>query len=85
MVPSPERSTFAGGVGVGWRLKQRAGTAVLPCPRGRQIVSLKDTAEHIQKRPKAEQDLEEWQAVVEAPLPVVELNGPTMMARIGEH
>jgi hypothetical protein len=29
------------------------------------------------------QDLEEWQAAVEAQLLVVELNGPTMMARIG--
>jgi hypothetical protein len=35
------------------------------------------------KLPKAEQDLEEWQAAVEALLLVVELNGPTMMARIG--
>ena len=33
--------------------------------------------------PRAEQDLEEWQAAVEALLLVVELNGPTMMARIG--
>jgi hypothetical protein len=35
------------------------------------------------KLPKAEQDLAEWQAAVEALLLVVELNGPTMMARIG--
>ena len=35
------------------------------------------------KLPKAEQDLEEWHAAVEALLLVVELNGPTMMARIG--
>jgi hypothetical protein len=33
--------------------------------------------------PKAEQDREEWQAAVEALLLVVELNGPTMMVRIG--
>ena len=33
--------------------------------------------------PKAEQDLEEWHAAVEALLLVVNLNGPTMMARIG--
>jgi hypothetical protein len=31
---------------------------------------------------EAEQDLEEWQVAVEALLLVVELNGPTMMARI---
>jgi hypothetical protein len=48
-------------------------------PRGRQLVSLKDAAEYIQKLPKAEQHLEEWQAAVEALLLVVEFNGPTMM------
>jgi len=55
----------------------------IPLPRGRQIVTLKDAAEYIQKLPKAEQDLEEWQAAVEALLLVVDLNGPTMMAHIG--
>jgi hypothetical protein len=55
----------------------------IPIPRDRQIVTLKDAAEFIQKIPRAEQDLEEWQAAVEALLLVVELNGPTMMARIG--
>ena len=54
----------------------------IPLPRGRQLVTLKDAANYIQK-PKAEQDLEEWQAAAEALLLVVELNGPTMMARIG--
>jgi len=44
---------------------------------------LKDAANYIQKLPKAEQLLEEWQSAVEALLLVVELNGPTMMARIG--
>src|SRR5467141_4287239 len=55
----------------------------IPLPRGRQLVTLKDAAEYVQKLPKAEQDHEEWQAAVEALLLVVELNGPTMMARIG--
>jgi hypothetical protein len=55
----------------------------IPLLRGRQLVTLKDAANYIQKLPKAEQDLEEWQAAVEALLLVVELNGPTMMARIG--
>jgi hypothetical protein len=55
----------------------------IPLSRGRQLVTLKDAANYIQKLPKAEQDLEEWQAAVEAMLLVVELNGPTMMARIG--
>jgi len=40
-------------------------------------------ANYIQKLPKAEQDLDEWQAAVEALLLVAELDGPTMMARIG--
>jgi hypothetical protein len=55
----------------------------IPLPRGRQLVTLKDAATYIQKLPKAEQLLEEWQAAVEALLLVVELDGPTMMARIG--
>jgi hypothetical protein len=55
----------------------------IPLPNRRQIVTLKDAAEYIQKLPKGEQLLDEWQAAVEALLLVVELNGPTMMARIG--
>jgi hypothetical protein len=55
----------------------------IPLPRGHQLVT-KEAAEYIQKLPKAEQDLEEWQVAVEALLLVVELDGPTiMMARIG--
>ena len=54
----------------------------IPLPRGRQIVTLKDAGNYIQKLPKAEQLLEEWQAAVEALLLVV-VSGPTMMARIG--
>ena len=34
----------------------------IPLSRGRQLVTLKDAANYIQKLPKAEQDLEEWQA-----------------------
>ena len=55
----------------------------IPLPRGRELVTLEDAAKYIQKLPKAEQDLEEWQAAVEALLLVVALNGPTMLARIG--
>ena len=61
----------------------RAFDEPISVPRGRQLVTLKDAANYIQKLPKAEQDLEEWQAAVEALLLVVEHNGPTMMARIG--
>jgi hypothetical protein len=53
----------------------------IPLPRGRQLVTLEDAGNYIQKLPKCEQDIEEWQAAVEAMLLVVELNGPTMMAR----
>jgi hypothetical protein len=56
---------------------QRATSPIVP-PKGRPLVTLKDAANYIQKLPKAEQDLEEWQAAVEALLLVVELNGPTM-------
>ena len=52
-------------------------------PRGREIVALRHAGDYITSLPKAEQDLDEWQAAVEALLLVVELNGPTMMARIG--
>jgi hypothetical protein len=61
----------------------RAFVDPIPLPRGRQIASLKQAANYIQKLPKAEQLLEEWQAAVEALLLVVELHGPTVMARIG--
>ena len=50
--------------------------------RGRQLVTLKDAPKYIQKLPAAEQQIAEWQAAVEALLLVVELNGPTMTARI---
>jgi hypothetical protein len=52
-------------------------------PGGRRLVTLRDAGDYITSLPKAEQMLEEWQAAVEALLLVVELNGPTMMARIG--
>jgi hypothetical protein len=52
-------------------------------PGGHELVTLRDAADYIMKLPKAEQNLEAWQTAVEALLLVVELNGPTMMARIG--
>jgi hypothetical protein len=55
----------------------------IPLPRGRQLVTLEDAARYIQKLPKTEQQIPEWQAAVEALLMVVENNGPAMMARIG--
>jgi hypothetical protein len=56
----------------------------IPLPKGRQLVTLKDAARYIQKLPKAEQQIEEWQTAVEALILVAESNGgPTMLARIG--
>jgi len=55
----------------------------IPLPRGRQLVTLEDAANYVRKLPKAERISKERQAAVEALLLVVELNGPTMMARIG--
>ena len=52
-------------------------------PGGRELLTLRDAGDYITSLPKTEQDLEEWQAAVEALLLVVELDGPTMMARIG--
>jgi hypothetical protein len=46
-------------------------------------VTLRDAGNYITSLPKAEQNLDEWLAAVEALLLVAELNGPTMMARIG--
>jgi hypothetical protein len=63
----------------------RAFNDPIPLPRGRHLITLNHAAEYIQKRPKAEQLLDEWRAAVEALLLVVELNGQTMMSRIGEH
>ena len=56
----------------------------IPLPKGRQLVTIKDAARYIQKLPKAEQQIEEWQTAVEVLILVAESNGgPTMLARIG--
>jgi hypothetical protein len=65
----------------GWR---RHFEDPIPLPRGRQLVTLEDAARYIQKLPKAEQQIEEWQTAIEALILVAESNGgPTMLARIG--
>ena len=51
----------------------------IPLPDGRTLLQ----AAYITELPKAEQLLDEWRAAVEALLLVVELNCPTMLARIG--
>ena len=55
----------------------------IPVPKGRQIVTLRDAGDYVAKLPKAEHMTAEWQAAMLALMLVVDLNGPTMMARIG--
>jgi hypothetical protein len=64
----------------GW---QRRFDEPIPLPKGRQLVTLKDAARYIQKLPKAEQQIEEWQTAVEVLIQVATRGGPTMLARIG--
>jgi|SRR6202022_3004046 hypothetical protein len=65
----------------GWK---RGFDEPIPLPRGRQLVTLEDAARYIQKLPKAEQLIEEWQTAVEILILVAESNGgPTRLARIG--
>jgi hypothetical protein len=81
LTPSPTKSRrSARPSSADW---SRAFDDPIPLPSGRQIVTLKHAANYIQKLPKAEQKLEGWQSAVEALLLVVDLSGPTMVARIG--
>jgi hypothetical protein len=50
---------------------------------GRELPTLRDAGDYITSLPKAEQDLEEWQAAVEALLMAAEGRGPVMHSRIG--
>jgi hypothetical protein len=52
-------------------------------PDGRSLTTLRDAADYITGLPKNEAAAPEWQAAIEALMLVVELVGPTMMARIG--
>jgi hypothetical protein len=55
----------------------------IPLPDGRQLLTLRDAANHITKLSKAEHSAPEWQAAMEALILVAETGGPTMLARIG--
>jgi hypothetical protein len=52
-------------------------------PDGGKLVVLRDAANYITALQAKEAALPEWQAAIEALILVVELGGPTMMARIG--
>jgi hypothetical protein len=55
----------------------------IPVPKGRRLVTLRDAGDYVAKLPKAKHVTAEWQAAMLALMLVVDLNGPTMMARIG--
>jgi hypothetical protein len=55
----------------------------IPVPKGRRLVTLRDAGDYIAKLPKAKYLTAEWQVAMFALMLVVDLNGPTMMARIG--
>jgi hypothetical protein len=55
----------------------------IPLPRGRELVTLQDAAGYIQKLPKAEQQLEEWQTATGILIDAAEGRDSLMHARIG--
>jgi hypothetical protein len=55
----------------------------IPVPKGRRLVTLRDAGDYVAKLPKAKHMTAEWQAAMLALMLVVDLNAPTMMARIG--
>jgi hypothetical protein len=55
----------------------------IPLPNGRQLLTLRDAADHIMKLSNAEHSAPEWQAAMEALILVAETGGPTILARIG--
>jgi hypothetical protein len=54
----------------------------IPLDRGRQLVTLKDAADHIRKLRKAEHDQPHWQLAVQQLIEAAEDRGPLMFARI---
>jgi hypothetical protein len=52
-------------------------------PNGHQLVTLEDAGNYITTLPKAEHEMPEWQAAMEALILVATFGGPTMFARIG--
>jgi hypothetical protein len=55
----------------------------IPLPRGRQLITLQDAADHILKLPKAEQNTAEWQTAVACLIGAAEGRDFLMHARIG--
>jgi len=55
----------------------------IPLPDGRELVTLEDAASFIQRLPKAEQQLEEWQTAAHCLIGAAEGRDFLMHARIG--
>jgi hypothetical protein len=55
----------------------------IPLPDERQLVTLEDAAKYIQKLPKAEQQLDEWQTAIGCLIGAAEGRDFLMHARIG--
>jgi hypothetical protein len=64
----------------GW---QRAFEDPISLLDGPMLFTLHDAATYTTKLPKKESDLPVWQTAIGALMPVVNLGGPTMFARIG--
>jgi hypothetical protein len=75
--------SIRGPVGGELCLGSAASTIRSPLPDGGRLVTLQGAGTHITKLPKSEHTAPEWQAAMEALILVVELGGPTMLARIG--
>jgi hypothetical protein len=56
----------------------------IPLPDERQLVTLEDAAKYIQKLPKAEQQLGEWQTAIGCLIGAAEGRDFLMHARIGK-
>jgi len=52
-------------------------------PKGKQLLTLQQAADHVLKMPKAEQKLPAWQAATEALIMAAEDRGPLLHARVG--
>jgi hypothetical protein len=55
----------------------------IPLPNGRQLLTLKDAADYIQRLPKAEQKVEQWQTAIHCLIGAAEGRDILMHARIG--
>jgi hypothetical protein len=64
----------------GWK---RSFDDPIELPDGRNLVTLEDAGDYITNLSKAEQQLDEWQAAIEALIMAAENRGPLMHAHIG--